>query len=59
MLERGNLVILESTSPVRTTEKLVDWMRKERPDLSFPEYNDDKSKADVAVAYCPERVLPT
>ena len=33
-------------------------MRKERPDLSFPEYNDDKSKADVAVAYCPERVLP-
>ena len=58
VLERGNLVILESTSPVRTTEKLVDWMRKERPDLSFPEYNDDKSKADVAVAYCPERVLP-
>ena len=58
VLERGNLVILESTSPVRTTEKLVDWMRKERPDLSFPEYNDDKLKADVAVAYCPERVLP-
>ena len=29
VLERGNLVILESTSPVKTTEKLVDWMRKD------------------------------
>ena len=47
----------KSTSPVRTTENL-DWMRKEILDLSFPEYNDDKLKADVAVAYCPERVLP-
>ena len=58
VLERGNLVILESTSPVGTTEKMMDWIREERPDLSFPEFGDDKFKADIAVTHCPERVLP-
>jgi len=58
VLERGNLVILESTSPVGATEKMMEWMREERPDLTFPKFGDDKSKADIAVAYCPERVLP-
>ena len=33
VLERGNLVILESTSPVGTTEKMIQWMQEERPDL--------------------------
>ena len=58
VLERGNLVILESTSPVGTTEKMMHWIREERPDLSFPEFGDDKFKADIAVTHCPERVLP-
>lgn len=55
-LRRGNLVILESTSPVGTTEKLVGWLAEERPDLRFPA--SDSSETDIHVAYCPERVLP-
>ena len=57
VLEKGNLVILESTSPVGTTEKLTQWMSEGRSDLSFPEFGIS-SIFDVAVAYCPERVLP-
>ena len=57
VLEKGNLVILESTSPVGTTEKMTAWMKLERPDLSFPEFSGDKV-VDVAVAHCPERVMP-
>jgi UDP-N-acetyl-D-mannosaminuronic acid dehydrogenase len=57
VLEKGNLVILESTSPVGTTEKLTQWISEERPDLSFPDYLIN-SEADVALAHCPERVLP-
>lgn len=56
VLTRGNLVILESTSPVATTEKLAGWLAEERQDLSFPQTAGDF--ADVNVAYCPERVLP-
>ncbi len=55
-LAKGNLVILESTSPVGTTERLCDWLKARRPDLSFP--TERSAQADIAVAYCPERVLP-
>ena len=58
VLEKGNLVILESTSPVGTTEKMIEWIQEERSDLTFPKFGDDKFKADIAVSYCPERVLP-
>ena len=58
VLEKGNLVILESTSPVGTTEKMIDWLSAERPDLSFPEFGNDKFSADISIAHCPERVLP-
>lgn len=58
VLERGNLVILESTSPVGTSEKMMEWMREDRPDLTFPKFGDKKLRADIAVTYCPERVLP-
>lgn len=58
ILEEGNLIILESTSPVGTTEKLIDWLKKERPDLTFPINKDNKFASEVNVAYCPERVLP-
>lgn len=56
VLEKGNLVILESTSPVGTTEKLAAWLAKARPDLSFPREKGDA--ADINIAHCPERVLP-
>ncbi len=58
VLEKGNLVILESTSPVGTTEKMMEWMKAERPDLSFPEFGSNDSQYDIAIAHCPERVLP-
>ena len=57
VLEKDNLVVLESTSPVGTTEKIIEWMRAERPDLSFPEFGVDETAFDIAVAHCPERVL--
>ena len=56
VLEKGNLVVLESTSPVGTTEKLASWLADLRPDLSFPHQVGDQ--ADIQLAYCPERVLP-
>lgn len=54
-LERGNLIVLESTSPVGTTEAMVEWLQDLRPDLAFP---SSSSSGDIFVAYCPERVLP-
>lgn len=55
-LRAGNLVVLESTSPVGTTEQVSHWLAAARPDLSFPHLAGEQS--DVRVAYCPERVLP-
>lgn len=57
VLKRGDVVILESTSPVGTTEKLAGWLREERPDLHFPGAAG-QGAIDVHIAYCPERVLP-
>jgi UDP-N-acetyl-D-mannosaminuronic acid dehydrogenase len=56
VLRAGNLVVLESTSPVGTTEELVGWLAAARPDLRFP--LQGHAEIDVNVAYCPERVLP-
>jgi len=47
-LKAGNLFIIESTSPVGTTEKMTDLIYKKRPEL----------KDKLFIAYCPERVLP-
>lgn len=47
-LREGNLFIIESTSPVGTTEKMAELIYSERPDL----------KNKIYIAYCPERVLP-
>ena len=55
VLRPGSLVVLESTSPVGTTEQLCKWLKELRPDLSFPM---DDNNPDVCIAYCPERVLP-
>ena len=56
VLEAGDLVVLESASPVGTTETLCDWLSDLRPDLSFP--NSNREGSDIRVAYSPERVLP-
>lgn len=56
VIKQGDLVILESTLPVGTTENVSDWFQAERPDLHFP---TRKSKsADVAICHSPERVFP-
>jgi len=47
-LKEGNLFVIESTSPVMTTEKMAEIIFKERPEL----------KHKIYIAYCPERVLP-
>lgn len=57
VLQKGNIVILESTSPVGATEQMVDWLAALRPDLTFPKLITD-TNIDIHVAYCPERVLP-
>jgi UDP-N-acetyl-D-mannosaminuronic acid dehydrogenase len=46
----GSLVILESTSPVGTTEKMAVWLQELRPELDV--------EGSVSLAHCPERVLP-
>lgn len=56
VLKAGNVVILESTSPVGTTEAMRDELQKMRPDLRMPGLPGNG--AEVAIAYCPERVLP-
>ncbi|KAE9529322.1 UDP-N-acetyl-D-mannosamine dehydrogenase [Testudinibacter aquarius] len=56
VLQKGNLVVLESTSPVGATEQVEQWLMELRPDLSFPSQVGDQ--ADIKLAYCPERVLP-
>ncbi|MBK5015547.1 UDP-N-acetyl-D-mannosamine dehydrogenase [Pantoea sp. S62] len=55
VLKKGDLVILESTSPVGSTEQMADWLAAARPDLRFPQHGETP---DIFVAYCPERVLP-
>ncbi|TEU25768.1 UDP-N-acetyl-D-mannosamine dehydrogenase [Acinetobacter seifertii] len=55
-LKKGNLVILESTSPVEATEQMAAWLSEARPDLTFPQQKGEE--ADILVAHCPERVLP-
>jgi UDP-N-acetyl-D-mannosaminuronic acid dehydrogenase len=56
VLQPGNLVILESTSPVGTTEKVAELLAAERPDLRIP--GRCTGTPDIFIAYCPERVLP-
>lgn len=55
-LKKGDLVILESTVPVGTTEQLAEWLQNSRPDLNFTK--DSHDEVDINIAHCPERVLP-
>ena len=56
VLKPGNLVVLESTSPVGATEQMAEWLAEARPDLTFPQTHGEAS--DIRIAHCPERVLP-
>ena len=56
VLKKGDLVILESTSPVGATEQMSAWLAEERSDLTFPQTHGEDS--DIRIAHCPERVLP-
>lgn len=47
-LKEGDLFVIESTSPIGTTEQMADIIFAERPEL----------KGKIYIAYCPERVLP-
>lgn len=53
----GACIIVESTSPVGTTERVAQIVAKTRPDLKVPVFGSQEP-GDIAVAYCPERVLP-
>lgn len=56
VLKSGDLVVLESTSPVGATVAMANWLADARPDLTFPQNADEAS--DIRIAHCPERVLP-
>ncbi|WP_413531075.1 UDP-N-acetyl-D-mannosamine dehydrogenase [Rahnella inusitata] len=56
VLKKGDLIILESTSPVGATENMAALLAEVRTDLTFPQQAGEQ--ADINIAYCPERVLP-
>lgn len=56
VLRPGNLIVLESTSPVGTTRELARTLAKIRPDLRFP--LEGVADPDIHLAYCPERIIP-
>jgi len=56
VLKRGDLIVIESTSPVGTTERAAALLRKLRPEFTFPDTHPEQS--DILLAYCPERILP-
>lgn len=55
-VREGNLIVLESTSPVGTTERVRDILRDERPELFAG--SGPKHTSTIFLAHCPERVLP-
>jgi UDP-N-acetyl-D-mannosaminuronic acid dehydrogenase len=56
LIQKGNLIILESTSPVGTTDSISKMLAETRSDLIFP--HQDAEQPDVHIAYCAERVMP-
>ena len=56
VLQKGTLVVVESTCPVGTTEEVCERLASLRPDLTFPHSSGEAS--DIRVAYCAERILP-
>lgn len=59
VLKPGNLIILESTSPVGTTQRIANWLKDLRSDLKIPDESVETSDSQsIFIAHCPERVLP-
>jgi UDP-N-acetyl-D-mannosaminuronic acid dehydrogenase len=58
LLKEGDLFIIESTSPVGTTEKMAELIAAERPDLITQNSKLKTQNLNIHMAYCPERVLP-
>ena len=60
VLKKGDLVVLESTSPVGATEQMAEWIAEARPDLNIPTRTTDNGQrtTELYIAHCPERVLP-
>lgn len=56
VVKQGDLIILESTSPVGTTDKMSGWLAQECPELKIA--CKDSEECDIYLAHCPERVLP-
>lgn len=56
LLKVGDLIIIESTVPVGTTDEVAKFISKERPDLVVP--TEDCDYQELFIAHCPERVLP-
>lgn len=63
LIKPGDLIILESTSPVGTTDKISQWLTDLRKDLNVPLTDVGAVEASphgeqIYIAHCPERVLP-
>jgi UDP-N-acetyl-D-mannosaminuronic acid dehydrogenase len=58
LLKPGDLVVLESTCPVGTTEALAAQIAASRPDLVVPRRGAPAPPGCIHLAHCPERVLP-
>jgi len=54
-LRFGNIVIIESTIPVNTTQNIAKIIKEKRPELFFADEDDN---IGIKIAHCPERVLP-
>ncbi|WP_185174131.1 UDP-N-acetyl-D-mannosamine dehydrogenase [Rothia nasimurium] len=57
-LKGDELIILESTSPPKTTQKLAAKVLELRPDLAADGSENPDGKPVIYFAYCPERILP-
>tara|TARA_A100001011_G_scaffold112958_2_gene119536 strand:- start:12697 stop:14004 length:1308 start_codon:yes stop_codon:yes gene_type:complete len=60
VIKGENLIILESTSPVGTTQKVAEWLSNVRQDIEFSELNNIATidSKNIYIAHSPERVLP-
>lgn len=57
LLQKDNLIIIESTVPLKTTQNVAYKLSQMRPELTFP-LTGESEISDINIAYCPERILP-
>jgi len=56
VVNKGNVIVLESTSPVGTTEIIAKQLQNLRSDLKVP--TNENEDGDIFISYCPERMIP-